>query len=290
MYLLRIFLAILFLVSGFLKGIDPYGTSLKIQEYLSVYGLERFGSYSDALAVSLIGLELFTGLLLLLLPKTRWPLFSAFAILTFFTILMAVSSVISKLSVPECGCFGELLPMTPRESLVKNLVILAMTLICLKKNATDKHKPDAGNGIWLLLAVVISLGIPIYNTVNLPVIDLGGYRIGTFLQDRKEFRILNAEFKDVTPDFYAETQTLIVQKKPFAPREWDSIDTIKWKRNLGNGGISIISHGEFEDIPGILRYSCSESLLRSIARSSGNALITLRDGKIERKSALSQIR
>ena len=36
----RIVLACTFIVSGFLKVIDPWGTSLKVNEYLSNYGVE----------------------------------------------------------------------------------------------------------------------------------------------------------------------------------------------------------------------------------------------------------
>ena len=36
----RIILAATFIVSGFTKVIDPWGTAIKINEYLSIYGFE----------------------------------------------------------------------------------------------------------------------------------------------------------------------------------------------------------------------------------------------------------
>lgn len=38
----QITLGVIFAVSGFIKGLDPYGTSLKIKEYLEVLGLGIF--------------------------------------------------------------------------------------------------------------------------------------------------------------------------------------------------------------------------------------------------------
>lgn len=36
----RIVLAATFILSGFTKVIDPWGTALKVDEYLSIYGLD----------------------------------------------------------------------------------------------------------------------------------------------------------------------------------------------------------------------------------------------------------
>ena len=36
----RLILACTFIVSGFTKVIDPWGTALKVNEYLSIYGLD----------------------------------------------------------------------------------------------------------------------------------------------------------------------------------------------------------------------------------------------------------
>ena len=36
----RLILACTFILSGFTKVIDPWGTALKVNEYLSIYGME----------------------------------------------------------------------------------------------------------------------------------------------------------------------------------------------------------------------------------------------------------
>lgn len=63
---LSLLLGFSFLVSGGLKGIDPYGTSLKLAEYFRVWGWEgAVVRYALAEAVVLCAAELFLGLLLL---------------------------------------------------------------------------------------------------------------------------------------------------------------------------------------------------------------------------------
>ena len=57
----RLVLACTFVVSGFTKVVDPWGTALKINEYLSIYGLECFQRASMAFAIWLCGAELMMG-------------------------------------------------------------------------------------------------------------------------------------------------------------------------------------------------------------------------------------
>ena len=55
-----------FVASGWLKGVDPYGTSLKLSEYLRVWGWNGFvADYPLAWSVCLCAGELRLGLLLL---------------------------------------------------------------------------------------------------------------------------------------------------------------------------------------------------------------------------------
>ena len=37
----RIFAGVVFAFSGFVKAVDPWGTALKVNEYLSIYGFEE---------------------------------------------------------------------------------------------------------------------------------------------------------------------------------------------------------------------------------------------------------
>lgn len=59
--LCRIILAATFILSGFTKVIDPWGTALKVNEYLSIYGLEWLEPASMTFSIWLCGAELMMG-------------------------------------------------------------------------------------------------------------------------------------------------------------------------------------------------------------------------------------
>ena len=76
--LCRIILAATFILSGFTKVIDPWGTALKVNEYLSIYGLEWLEPASMTFSIWLCGAELMMGCMLLF--KVRIRLISIFAL------------------------------------------------------------------------------------------------------------------------------------------------------------------------------------------------------------------
>lgn len=107
----RLILACTFIVSGFSKVIDPWGTAMKVNEYLSIYGMESLQGASMAFSIWLCGAEMMMGCMLLF--KVRIRLISIFAVLSmlFFTALTLLSATV--IPVEDCGCFGEALKLTP---------------------------------------------------------------------------------------------------------------------------------------------------------------------------------
>lgn len=120
----RLILACTFIVSGFSKVIDPWGTAMKVNEYLSIYGMESLQGASMAFSIWLCGAEMMMGCMLLF--KVRIRLISIFAVLSmlFFTALTLLSATV--IPVEDCGCFGEALKLTPWQTFYKNLALLPM--------------------------------------------------------------------------------------------------------------------------------------------------------------------
>ncbi len=58
-------LGLTFVFSGFLKAVDPYGGALKINEYLTEFGLTVLVGFEMPLSIALCATELIVGLFLL---------------------------------------------------------------------------------------------------------------------------------------------------------------------------------------------------------------------------------
>ncbi|MCD8184900.1 MAG: hypothetical protein LUD68_00100 [Rikenellaceae bacterium] len=61
--ILRIILGIVFITSGLLKGIDPWGTAIKTGEYLHAFGLDWLSGTTDFWALLQCAQENWLGLL-----------------------------------------------------------------------------------------------------------------------------------------------------------------------------------------------------------------------------------
>ena len=151
----RLILACTFIVSGFTKVIDPWGTALKVNEYLSIYGLDYLQPGAMVFSIWLCGAELMMGCMLLF--KVRIRLISIFAVLSmvFFTLLTLLSATL--IPVEDCGCFGEALKLTPWETFVKNVVLLPMAFVVLPARQ-DFRLQTAGDRAYL--HVLLSGDVP----------------------------------------------------------------------------------------------------------------------------------
>ena len=169
-----------FIVSGFLKAVDPWGTAIKFEEYFSVYGFDWLMPLSDVLAIWLCGAEMMMGLMMLF--KVRLRLISIFALLSMsvFTVITLLSATV--LPVVDCGCFGEAITLTSWQTFYKNLVILPMVI-----TIWYRYRPDrifAFNRREIILTVlfcVTTIGFSLYNYIHLPMIDFLPYKVGVNL-------------------------------------------------------------------------------------------------------------
>jgi len=173
----RLILACTFILSGFTKVIDPWGTAMKVNEYLSIYGVESLQPASMAFSIWLCGAELMMGCMLLF--KVRIRLISIFAVLSmlFFTALTLLSATL--IPVEDCGCFGEALKLTPWQTFFKNLALLPMAFVVWWRYRPDKI--FAFNALEIVLTVnffFLSMYLGYYCYRHLPLIDFLPYKVG----------------------------------------------------------------------------------------------------------------
>jgi len=173
----RTLLGLLFIYSGFTKGVDPLGTMYKVEDYYIAYGSDwamPMAIYQSFL-LNAVEFLLGVGLLFKLKPKLVTILTALMmGVFTFTTYMDAMYNV-----VPDCGCFGEALILSNWQTFYKNLTIDAFVLVLLF--SMRKSKPFFFPKVeWnmLIVAAVIFLGFEFYNYYNLPVVDFRDWKVG----------------------------------------------------------------------------------------------------------------
>lgn len=181
----RIFVGVLFIISGFIKLNDPLGFSYKLQEYFGsdVLNIEFLIPYALLISVFVVVFEVVLGVFLLIGYKPKFTIYSLLAMIVFFTFLTFYSAYFDK--VKDCGCFGDALKLTPWESFTKDVILLALILILVYGL---KHIKPIFNKlpttVIALLSFILSLWFGYHVLMHLPSIDFRAYAIGKNLQEQ----------------------------------------------------------------------------------------------------------
>ncbi|HMR18330.1 MAG TPA: DoxX family membrane protein [Sphingobacterium sp.] len=178
LWICRLFVGLLFIFSGLIKANDPVGFGYKLQDYFHVFGMSFLNDYSTWIAIVICALEIILGALLLLGIAGRKVAWGLLLLIIFFTFLTFYSAFFEV--VTSCGCFGDAIPLTPWQSFIKDLVLLALILIIFVKRDKIKSliKSTFTSNLLTFLVIVLSFGIGIYTMSYLPFIDFLPYKEG----------------------------------------------------------------------------------------------------------------
>lgn len=192
----RIFVGILFIISGLIKLNDPIGFSYKLAEYFSepVFNLPFFVPFALGFALFLVILEVVLGIMLLIGYKTKFTIWSLLILIVLFTFLTFYSAYFNV--VKDCGCFGDALKLTPWQSFTKDIVLLFFILILFFNQKLVK--PLFSNNIQNIViyaSIVLSLLLGVWVLNHLPLIDFRPYKVGNNIQ--KGMRIPDGAEKSV---------------------------------------------------------------------------------------------
>src|SRR5690606_1476386 len=172
----RIFVGLLFIFSGLIKANDPVGFGYKLQEYFLVFGMDYLNDYSTWIAIVVCAFEIILGALLLLGIAGRQVAWGLLLLILFFTFLTFYSALFEV--VTSCGCFGDAIPLTPWQSFIKDLVLLAFILVIFVKRHKIKPliKSSFTSNLLTFLIIILSFVIGIYTMSYLPFIDFLPYK------------------------------------------------------------------------------------------------------------------
>lgn len=175
----RTLLALTFLFSGFVKAVDPLGTTYKIEDYFKAFGgfFNGLIPAAETFAICLIIIELTLGICMLLNVRTSWTSWIALAFYIFMlplTLYIALENPVS-----DCGCFGDALVLSNWATFWKNVVLSILVILLV---IARRYIPQTFTGrVELIIALVgagLTGGIIAYSLTHLPMIDFRPYKIG----------------------------------------------------------------------------------------------------------------
>lgn len=208
------FVGAFFIFSGFVKSVDPLGTSYKIQEYFVEFGMGFLEPYTLAFSVVTIVLEIVIGITLLLGYQKTITVWLLLLLIIFFTFLTGYTTFTGH--VTDCGCFGDFLKIEPKQSFMKDifLSVLILFLFIRKKYIEESFPTFISAGLTGVATIAFTLFCFRNFAWNEPVFDFRPYKVGNYLPDymkgipdKVEFSWVNknkqtGEIKEFTNDEY----------------------------------------------------------------------------------------
>lgn len=186
--IIRILLGLVFVFSGFVKAIDPLGSTYKFDDYFIAFGdlFVIFTNISFPLAILLSTLELVIGLSLLLKVYLRLTSILAFLFMLVMTPLTLYIAIKSNL-VTDCGCFGDALVISNWATFYKNLVLISMVIFLLIfQKQIHSIFTRLSQRILFILFILFGVGLSIYCYRHLPLIDFRPYKVGVNISKAME--------------------------------------------------------------------------------------------------------
>lgn len=176
--LAAVVIGLVFLVSGLLKLIDPVGTTLKVAEYFSFFGLPLGTGAASAFGVILILTESILGAALVAGVFRRGAGKATILIISFFLIITAI--LWWKNPDMDCGCFGEAVHLSHSQSFWKNVVLLALALFAFipLRQLGDVSPRKMVSFALVSASLVLAL---FYSYAHLPFVDFTEFKPGARL-------------------------------------------------------------------------------------------------------------
>ena len=180
----RLLLAAVFILSGFVKAVDPHGTQYKLEDYATALGFP--GSVPSfaliAIAVALSAAEFCLGVFLLFAIRRRLTsrlILLFLIVMTPLTLWLALANPIS-----DCGCFGDAVILSNWQTFWKNAVLLVGAVIVAWQPWLMVCFLSKSNQ-WIVinytaLFILIVAGWSLY---DLPQFDFRPYHIGASIRE-----------------------------------------------------------------------------------------------------------
>lgn len=258
--ILRIFVGLVFIASGFVKSVDVVGFSFKMEEYFSasVFDMPFLEKFALPISIFMVLLELILGLMLVLKIKLKWTLNLLISLCVFFAFLTFYSAYFKV--VTDCGCFGDAIKFTPWQSFGKDIFLLVLLFILYflyRKNFADSYAKTLRLTILIILILYFLFNI-YYGVKHEPIIDFRDYKIGTNLKseqakieaDPSEFKTFYTLKNKKTGKELKVNQDDYISKNYWQNPDWEILSDKTTSEIVKQGYASEISKFKIEDETG----------------------------------------
>jgi uncharacterized membrane protein YphA (DoxX/SURF4 family) len=155
---------VIFIMAGGLKALDPGRFTEQVAGYEFLPA-----ALAPVVTYLLIPLEVALGVALIVDYRRRWALAGAVVLLVGFLGLMAHTWATGG-NVSECGCFGSFVQRTPAETVIEDLVFIAIALLGLLAPGREKEGGSIRAGTVAVSGALILAFLPL--APRLPLDDI----------------------------------------------------------------------------------------------------------------------
>lgn len=238
---LRIIIGAVFIISGFVKGVDPWGSVIKLSEYFTVWGWDIPRTLITCMAFALGAYEFVWGCLLFMGCYRRvsvWALSLMMCVMLPLTLYIAIYS-----PVDDCGCFGDFLILSNTATFIKNLFISAglVYLIYYNSRISGAYIPYIQ---WIIggIVTIYILVVELYGYNIQPPIDFRQYAAGVSLMPDDE-DVSSETIYEFTYEKKGQTKKFTIDELPdstwtFVGRELISGEEVR------TDGFTILEEGD----------------------------------------------
>ena len=176
-------LAVVLIISGFVKAVDPMGTQYKLADYLTALHLQMLTPDFLTLGASVILSALEFGLGICLLFAIRKVVSTSLTLLMMLFMTPLTLWVALADPVSDCGCFGDAIVLTNWQSFGKNVVLLIMAYVVWKW-PHDMVRLISTSSQWIAVnySAIFILAVSGWSLYDLPYLDFRPYHVGTDLR------------------------------------------------------------------------------------------------------------
>ncbi|MEI6750228.1 MAG: MauE/DoxX family redox-associated membrane protein, partial [Bacteroidota bacterium] len=168
--IIRSITGLVFMFSGFVKGIDPMGFAYRLEDYYNVYHISWLMRLALTFSIALCTVEFVLGVMLLFKLRIRITAVLVLLMMLFFTLLTFYDALTNL--VPDCGCFGDAIKLSNWQTFYKNIVLIIFAFIVfIYRRKQDTALPAKRQWSYAIIASVAFIYFSVYCYMHLPLID-----------------------------------------------------------------------------------------------------------------------